>query len=79
MAHSELLAQATQECVPIGEGENCVKPRKKKQKQTLIQQQNNSGSTPGNPAADTSIPTPSTGAKSGTAEQELNQIERGDL
>ena len=55
--HSELLAQATQECIPIGEGENCAKPRKRR-KQNLIQQENSSVSTPNNPAADTSKPTP---------------------
>lgn len=78
IAHSALLAQATQECVPIGEGENCAKPRKRKQ-QNLIQQENSSGSTPNNPAANTSKPTPNPGAQSGSASQELNQIERGDL
>jgi hypothetical protein len=78
LASSQLLAQATQECVPIGEGENCAKPRKRK-KQTLTEQENNSGSTPNNPAADTSRPTPNPGAQSGTAREELNQIERGDL
>lgn len=28
--HSELLAQATNECVPVGEGENCARPRRRK-------------------------------------------------
>lgn len=78
LASSRLLAQATQECVPIGEGENCAKPRKRKNK-NLTEQENNSGSTPNNPAADTSGPTPNPGAQSGSASEELNQIERGDL
>lgn len=76
--HSELLAQATQECVPIGEGENCAKPRRRR-KQNLIQQENNSGSTTSNPSPNPSIPTPNPGAQSGSASQELNLIERGDL
>lgn len=31
----QLLAQATQECIPIGEGENCTKPRRRKGKSLL--------------------------------------------
>lgn len=76
---SSLLAQATQECVPIGEGENCAKPRRKKKKSNLIQQETNSGATPNNPAANDSNPTPNPGAQSGSSQQLLNQIERGDL
>lgn len=75
---SQLLAQATEECVPIGEGENCARPRKRK-RTNLIQQENDSGSTPSSPAADPSKPTPNPGAQSGSASEELNEIERGDL
>jgi hypothetical protein len=76
---SQLLAQATQECVPIGEGENCAKPRRRRKQQNLVQQENNSGATPGNPSPNPSMPTPNPGAQAGSASQELNLIERGDL
>lgn len=72
------LAQATEQCVPIGEGENCSGPRRRRGR-SLLPQETNSGATPNNPAADPSNPTPNPGAQSGTAQEELNQIERGDL
>lgn len=75
---AQWMAQATQECVPIGEGENCS-GRRRRRGPSLLPQENNSGATPNNPAADTSSPTPNPGAQSGTAAEELNQIERGDL
>ncbi len=65
-SRSELLAQATQECVPVGEGENCARPRRQKQPTT-------------NPAPNTSQPVTDPAANSGSAKKVLNQIERGDL
>jgi len=65
--HSELLAQATNECVPVGEGENCARPRRRKKPANT------------NPAANTSEPVTDHGAKSGTSMEVLNQVERGNL
>jgi len=78
MQTAALLAQATQECVPIGEGENCSGPRRRRGR-SLLPQETNSGSTPNNPAADAGNPTANPGAQSGSAKDELNQIERGNL
>lgn len=66
-SHAELLAQATSECVPVGEGENCARPRRKKKPATT------------NPAANTSQPVTDPGSKSGTSKDVLNEVERGDL
>jgi len=65
-SRSELLAQATQECVPVGEGENCARPRREKK-------------STANPAAHTIQLATDPGANSGSSKKVLNQIERGDL
>jgi hypothetical protein len=46
----ELLAQATQECIPIGEGENCSKPRRRKGK-SLLPPEGEATTKPAEPAA----------------------------
>ena len=68
-----LLAQATSDCVPVGEGENCARPRRRKKKTT------EPAGTPNTPAADTSAPATTVGPESGTPKEVLNDIERGDF
>lgn len=65
---SQLLADSM-DCVPVGEGENCERETRNKRKKRSTD----------NPAADDSSPTSNPGASDGSAADELNLIERGDL
>lgn len=49
-ATPQLFAQATQECIPIGEGENCAKPRRRKGK-SLLPTEADATPSPTDPAA----------------------------
>lgn len=52
LATPELLAQATQACIPIGEGENCAKPRRRTSR-SVLPPEGEATTKPADPAAET--------------------------